>query len=171
MNLYELTGALLPLRAALDVAPVDEDGVVTVAPDLLALLDGIEGEYAVKLDACARVVRSLEAEADMVYAEAGRLLKRSEALRSNAERLCEAMRRSLVATGTQTVKGALFTVALRKGALRVDVTSADDLPPDYRRVHPETWAPDKKRIGDALKAGTDVPGATLVQSEPTLSIR
>jgi len=171
-SLYELTGNLIPLRAALDACEVDEDGVSAAPPDLLALLDGLEGEYSAKLDACARVVRSLEAEADAVAQEADRLDRRARALIANAERLKEAMRRSLVATGTASVRTTLFTIGLRKGSERVEVTDVGALPAAFVRVpEPPAPAPDKRAIGEALRAGRDVPGASLVRGESTLSIK
>lgn len=169
--LYEITAAILPLRHALDLAPIDEDGVAVVAPDLLTLLDQIEGDYAAKLDACARVVRSLESEADMVSQEADRLDRRAKSLLGNAERLKEAMRSSLVATGTQSVRTALFTVSLRKGSTHVEVSDPDALPAEFTVYVPAVRRPDKAEIAKALKAGHDVPGASLATGEPTLSIR
>jgi hypothetical protein len=171
VKLYELTAELMPLKAALEAADVDEDGVAAVPPDMLVALDALELEYTDKIHGCAKWVRSLEAEADMVLAEAERLRQRAKRLAEQAERLQDAMRRSLIATGTHCIKGQLFTVSLRRGSTRVDVTDDNALPTAFRRVVPETWVPDKKAIGAALKAGADVPGAVLAQGEPTLTIK
>lgn len=175
--LYELTGSVATLRGIVDLAEIDaETGEVAAPPDLLAVLDGLEGEYTHKLDACARVVRSLEAEAEMVAGEADRLRARSEALEKNAARLKEAMRLSLVATGTKSLRTALFTIGLSAGAERVEVTDGDAVPEVYRRAPPplpppSQWAVDKTTAARDLKAGAEIPGLALVRGEPRLTIR
>lgn len=175
--LYELTGAVATLRGVLDTAETDpETGEAVAPPDFLVLLDSLEGEYAHKLDACARVVRSLDAEAEMVAKEAGRLAARSDALERNAGRLREAMRQSLLATGTQSVRTALFTIGLAKGVERVEVTDLAAVPQVYRRAPappppPAQWPADKDTAKRDMKAGAEIPGLALVRGEPRLTIR
>jgi hypothetical protein len=122
------------------------------------------------------VIRSLEAEADMVAVEADRLDRRSKALLAQADRLSEAVRRSLVATRTHAVKGpgSLFTVSLRKGSQSVGVTARALVPAEFCRAPaappPEEWAVDKKAALPRLKAGEEIAGLVLVTGEPTLQI-
>lgn len=175
--LYELTGSVATMRGILDAAETDpETGEAVAPPDLVAVLDGLEGEYSAKLDACARVERSLEAEAAMLDAEAARLAARSSSLKKAAARLREAMRQSLLATGTKSVRTQLFTIGLAAGAERVEVTDLAAIPEVYRRAPPpppppREWPPDKDTAKRDLKAGAQIPGLALVRGEPRLTIR
>jgi hypothetical protein len=175
--LYEIAHTLATVRGILDVAEIDpETGEAAAPPDLLAVLDGLEGEYSHKLDACARVVRSLEAEGEMVEREAARLSARAEAITKSAARLREAMRQSLIATGTKSVRTDLFTIGLTASPERVEVTDLAAVPQMYRRAPPppppmREWAPDKDTAKRDLKGGSEIPGLTLVRGEPRLVIR
>jgi len=176
-TLYELTTDMREVLARLDAAEADPETGEVLAPDLVTeILDELEGEYANKLDAFARVVRTLDAESDMVLEEAKRLAARAEALTRQAERLKEAMRVSLVATGTKSVRTQLFTIGLAASPERVEVTDLEAVPQEYRRVpppppRPSEYPPDKDAAKRDLKAGKEIPGLALVRGEPRLSIR
>jgi hypothetical protein len=60
------------------------------------------------------------------------------------------------------------TLSIRAGQPKVIITEEGDIPDYYVRIKRE---PNKILIGAALKAGTNVPGATLSNAEPTLAIR
>lgn len=60
------------------------------------------------------------------------------------------------------------TVSLANGRQTVVITSVDELPQGYVAYEPK---PDKKAIGDALKAGEDIPGAMLQTGDTSLTVR
>ena len=60
------------------------------------------------------------------------------------------------------------TVSVTKPRESVTVTDADALPQGYFAL---VRQPDKKAIGEALKAGADVPGAALETGDPSLAVR
>lgn len=60
------------------------------------------------------------------------------------------------------------TLSVRAGTAKVVITDETAIPEDLQRVKRE---PDKARIKDLLADGFSVPGATLSNGEPTLSIR
>lgn len=60
------------------------------------------------------------------------------------------------------------TVFIAAGRPKVIITDEAQLPLQYIRVKEE---PDREAIGEALRGGTEVPGATLSNSEPAITIR
>ncbi len=176
-SLYELTADMREVMARIDSAEVDPETGEVLAPDVvLEILDEIEGSYANKMDACARVVRSLEAEAEAVAREAARLQDRATGLVKQAMRLKEAMRVSLIATGTRSLRTQLFTVGLAAGVERVEVTDLAAVPQEYRRAPappppPSQWPPAKDEAKRAMKDGAEIPGLSLVRGEPRLVIK
>lgn len=170
VTLYNLTGQY---RALTDlVERIDEEtGEVVEDAEIRAVLDGLDAAVDVKLDACARVVRELEAEAEVASAEACRLKRRADRLEENADRLKHAMRDSMLAVGKRKVTTALFTLSLRTPPPHVVVTDFEALPASLLRVVPERREPDKGAIRATIEAGKDVPGAELEDGEPSLIIR
>lgn len=82
--------------------------------------------------------------------------------------LCKLMHKILDAADLKKWELPEGTLGIRKGVPKVIIFEPKDIPEGYLRV---TVEPDKTLIGAALKAGANVPGATLSNAEPTLSIR
>jgi len=160
MKLYELASQyqeLIPLAENAD----DE-------ADLQAFydtLDGLQGEIGEKLENCAAVVKTIDAEAEAIAAEEKRLATRRRALQNSADRLKAYMRDGMDAAQMVKHKGKLFTISLQDNPPAVVVDDEASLPRDYCRVKVE---PDKTAIKDALKNGVEVPGVHL---EHTKSLR
>lgn len=174
--LHEVAGPLAALLALMDRAEVDEDGVVAVPFDLLARIAELRVELGPAVEAVAGRIESREALAVAIDEAATRLAARAEALRARAERDREAIRKALVATNTRKVEGPLYTVSLRQGSERVEVTDLAAVPLYLRRAPappppPEQWAPDKAEIAKRLKCGDHVPGCVLVRGDATLVIK
>jgi len=90
-----------------------------------------------------------------------RLDQRVEAMRSLMFKLMDAAR-------LKKLELAPATLSIRGGQPRVIVTDETALPADCVRIKRE---PDKHLIASYLKAGQEVPGATLSNSEETLAVR
>jgi len=142
-----------------------------LADDAETLTDTLDGLHAGQ-DMVARLVRqSIEDKASVsalkeleaTYAgRRSRLSARSEHQRDAAFDLMEAL-------GERKITRPEFTLSISKGRSSVVISNPDILPNEYwRRPSPE---PDKTKIGDALAAGQDVPGATLSNSPEKLTVR
>lgn len=166
MNLYDIAGEYVGLLARLE--SVDEDGVVVTDEDVAAELDGLQVTLENKLEACARVCRNLEAEAEAYSAEAARFTVKAKTRLNSVGRLKDYMVRAMEATGLDKVKGQLLEVRLLAGKPRVEVTDVDVLPLELCRRKVEA---DKVAIKKQLDDGVDVPGAKLVQGPPSLRIK
>lgn len=79
-KLYELTDEYNALWDALNDPEADWDAAET-------MLAQIEGEFDGKIESCAKVVRSMEAEAKGAKEEADRLASRAKTLESKAKGL------------------------------------------------------------------------------------
>jgi len=167
-RLYELTADLLALQEMLE-SPLDDEQV------LLDTLEGVQGEYELKLEAYCKVIKNLEADMEALKAEAKRLTEKAEVLKNNRDRLKKAMFDSLKATGKDKVKGQLFTVAIQRNGgvvpINYDKNNKNitaNLPDQLVKVE-ET--PNLDAIRALLEAGKVVDGFTLGQRGESLRIR
>ena len=165
MKLYEISGEYRTLLTRLET--VDEDGVVLTDADVAEALGEVQVDLEEKIQSCARMVRNLEAEADMLKTESRRLAERSARRQANADKLRVYMAHHMAQTELTHVKGVL-DVRLAAPRDSVEVTDVDVLPLEYcqRKV-----VPDKTAIRNAIKAGQAVPGAALVQGPPSVRIK
>jgi hypothetical protein len=110
---------------------------------------------------------------DALKAEAKHLTDKRKVLENNVDRLKRAMFDSMKATGTDKVKGALFTVAIQKNGGKLPVIMADDadlskLPDELVKV---MESPYLEAIRDWLEAGKVLEGFTLGERGESLRIK
>lgn len=132
MNLYELTGNVLALQNMLQDSP--DELPLEVIQDTLELT---QADYEYKLEACAKVVKNLEADIDAYKNEARRLIDRAKSLEKSIDNLKKAMFDSMKSTGTTKVKGQLFTVSVQKNGGKLPVildVPVEDLPDEVVKV-------------------------------------
>jgi hypothetical protein len=145
MRLYELTADLLTLQEMLEDTVDDQC--------LLDTLEGVQGEYEIKLESYCKVIKNIEADMEALKAEAKRLTDRRKVLEGNVERLKKAMYDSMKATGTDKIKGQIFTVAIQRNGGKLPVivdVPTEDLPDELVKV---VESPDLEAIGKLLEAG------------------
>ena len=146
MRLYELTADLLTLQEMLET-PLDDEQV------LLDTLEAVQGEYEMKLESYCKVVKNLEADMEALKNEAKRLTDKRKVLENNVERLKKVMFDSMKVTGTEKVKGQLFSVAIQRNGGKlpviVDVDVAE-LPDECVKV---VESPDLEAIAKLIDAG------------------
>lgn len=161
MRLYDMTEQYLDL---LEMAQDGGEGV-----DYAAMLDGMEGAIGEKLEGYCKVIKTMEAEAEALKAEALRLSQRKTSLDNQVTRMKEAMKTGMMRVGMDKHKGILFSVSITKPRDRVEVTNIQAVPSEYiKQAEPSV---DKKAVMDAIKAGATVHGVSIVQGESGLMIR
>lgn len=168
MNLYELTTEYEQIQELLETEAEANDGIVSdeLMERLTAVSDGIDG----KVEACAKVVKNLEAERDAVKAEMERLDARSTSLERNIERLKKAVIAAMERSGKAKVKTALFTVYPRE-SVSVDFEDEKKLPRDFCATEVVTkYKPDRLAMRKFMQEGGEIPGAWLV-TKKSLQIR
>ena len=154
---------MLSDQLRLDYAALDDETLADTLEGLSDLPQMIE-----------EVVRSSLEDEDLISA----LKTRAEVMAMRLSRLKERHQKkrqlaswALGAAGLPKLKAADFTVSLSEGALRLEINDETKLPPIY--LVPQPAKPDRAAITAALKTGTAVEGAGLVQGLPyiTVSVR
>ena len=164
-KLYELTSDLITLQELLEESVDDQL--------LQDTLEAVQGEYDVKMESYAKVIKNLEADVDALKAEAKRLTDKRTVLENNVKRLKKAMFDSMKATGKTKAGGQLFTVAIQKNGGILPVIVADDvdlsiLPDQLVKVEE---SPNLEAIRELLEAGKVVEGFTLGERGESLRIK
>lgn len=155
-HLYQLTAEY---RSAADkLADLDLD------PQTVAdTLEGLAGEVEVKAQAVACMVRNLQVTADAIKAHREQQKAREDAIRNRADSLLDYLARNLTACGIEKVEGPGIAIGWRKSSAVV-VDEPGLLPPHFwRQKPPPEPEPNKAMIGEAIKAGIEVPGAHVEQ--------
>lgn len=108
----------------------------------------------------AMFARNLEATAEAIREAEGEMAKRRKALESRAASIRSYLLQNMVRAGVTKIECPLFKLAVRNNPPSVVIDG--DVPAEFmRQPEPPPPAPDKKAIGEALKAGREIPGAHL----------
>jgi len=160
LSLYDLSEEALALD---DIAAMD-DGEWT--PEHEALAVELMEKLVVKADDFGGYFRDLEAREEVLDAEIKRLQDRKKRVASRLAWMKSYGCHDLQRIGRPRIEGTRFTLALQNNPPKVDVTVLPDaLPDEFVRVIPEVREPDKTALAKALKAGVEIPGVTLTQTQ------
>lgn len=156
MTLYEIDRAI---EDTLLLAIDPETGEVKDEA-LLDQFEQLQMDRDQKIENIGCFIKNLEADAAAIKAEAKNLAARAKAAENKAEHLREYLQFCL---GGEKFNTPRLAVSFRHSKkVEVDPDRLYDIPEEYLRYkEPE---PDKKAIGDALKAGQDIPGCELVEN-------
>lgn len=157
-SIYELTGQYLELQQMID------DGHEGLEDTLESIEDAIE----VKLENTAKMIRNYEAEVEVYKAEEKRLADRRKSAENQVKRLKEGMEMMMRAGDKKKIKTSLFSFNIHNNPPSVNVTDDALIPQEY--FVPVDPRLDKKALMAKLKAGEDVPGVELKQTD-SLRIR
>ena len=162
-TLYEITDDYLRLLEMLE----EEE---SIDPQAFAdTLEGIEGEFEIKADGYARVLKELNAEALKFKAEIERMTAKMNAITNNSARLKQHLYDSMKATGKTKFKTDLFSFSIRGngGKQSMEITDKEkNIPKMYmKRV------PDNEKIRKALESGENLSFAILKERGDHLVIR
>ncbi|MBC1484523.1 siphovirus Gp157 family protein [Listeria sp. FSL L7-1485] len=158
MKLYELAENYIRVQELLE-----ENKTKALEDTLDAITDGFHD----KAENIAKIIKELMADAEIVGIESKRLLKRKQALENNAVKLKNYLQTEMERLEIRKLKSSLFTIQIQKNPASVEVTNKTLLEPYFLLQEPKI---DKKRIAELLKAGNEVDGAVLIESE-SLRIR
>ncbi len=161
-TLYEITGDYLRLLEMLE----EEENIDPQA--FKDTLEGIEGEFEIKADGYARVLKELNAEADKYNAEIQHMAARRDSINNRGKMLKQHLYDSMKATGKLKFKTDLFSFGIQKngGVQPMEIVPDVTIPDEYCRKEP-----DNAKIREALKNGAELPFAVLKERGEHLSIR
>lgn len=161
-TLYEITGDYLRLLEMLEEdESIDEQAFKDT-------LEGIEGEFEIKADGYARVLKELNAKSLKFKAEIERMTAKMNAINNNSERLKQHLYKNMKATGKTKFKTDLFSFGIQKngGLQPMEIVPDADIPDEYCRKEP-----DNMKIREELKNGAELPFVVLKERGEHLSIR
>ena len=125
-------------------------------------LEGLSGELEVKATNVAAFVRNLEASAEAIKQAETEMSARRKAIENRAKRIRTYLQGQMERTGMTKIECPYFKIAIRDNPPSVVIDAESQIPAEFMRTpEPPPPSPDKKAIGDALKAGKDVAGAHL----------
>ena len=157
LALYEIADHYLADLQRLTELDLDEQTV-------LDTLEGLSGDLEVKATNVAMFARNLEASAEAIKVVEGQMAARRKAIENRAGRIRQYLKDNMERTGILKIEGPHFALSIKKNPPAVHVEAQELVPAEFFNVQP-TPPPelDKKRVGEALKAGKDVPGCRLEQ--------
>ena len=174
MKLYELSAEYETLYQALEELG-DEETETELGQAYTDTLEGISGEFDEKAEALAIIAKRFASDAEAVKQERIRLSEREKALNEKVKRLREYLLSNMQRTGKSKVETARAVISIRNNAESVQIEdSAAFLA--WAEKHDDTlltYKPpeiSKTAVKDAIRAGKQLPGASLVRTQ-TLQIR
>lgn len=129
-------------------------------------LDAIQDEREIKLDYIATMIDELKSDVEWAKERRAELLDKQRATERKAKSLMDYLTAALDDAGIKKVRTKNHILQPRNNRASVVVKSLDDLPAEYIKQK-NTVSADKTALYKALKAGVEVPGATLKPSRST----
>jgi hypothetical protein len=136
-----------------------EEAEGELTPELEQALAITEQELEVKSVGYSHVIRKTESDIDVIAAEIKRLQALKKSKENTIERLKSSVENAMVMFGIESISTATTVLSLRKSE-SVEITDESLLPKKYI-AEKVTYSPDKNSIKSAIKAGENVPGASL----------
>lgn len=154
MTLYELTGQM---RELLLVA-ADPD----VDPQVLKdTMEGLEGEFEIKADGYAKVMKELEGRENALTKEIQRMTSIRDGLKKNRGQMKELLRNAMKATGKTKFKTDFFNFWIQKNPPSLKVTGK--VPEEW--LIPQEPRVDNDGIKKAIAGGASFDWAHVEQEE------
>lgn len=162
VRLYDVADTYLQAIATL----TERDELPT---DVIAdTLEAVKGEVEVKAANVAAFIRNTEVEAEVLAARAKEMQARAKRAQVLADGLKAYLATHLMRCSLKEVKHEGVRIQLVKNPPAVHVENEAQVPAEFMRLPPlpppPKAEPDKKAIGEALKAGVPVEGCVLLQS-------
>lgn len=158
MRLYEISQQYIDFLSYLDANP-------DLPPEAIAdTLEAIEGEFDLKADNIACIIKDLDAEAAAIKAEEAALKERRIAKENRADRLREYLAANMQKLGKSKLETARNVIGFRKST-SVEIKDEETFKqnfPQYCRTKIEIA---KSEIAKLLKSGIEVEGAELRENQ------
>lgn len=163
-NLYELTNDYLQILSMLEDPELD--------PQTLAdTMEGIEGEFEIKAENYAKVMKNLEGDILAIKTEIDRLTAKKKALEHNIKSMKATLQTAMETTGKVKFKTELFSFNIQKTtpSVIIDEQYIENIPEEFLRYKdPEI---DKIAIKEALQKGKNLDGIAHLEQGTSLRIK
>jgi len=153
--LYELTTEYRTALAVLEESDLDEQTIKDT-------LEGMQFPVEEKAKNVALFVRNIEATVDSIKDAEKRMAQRRKLLENKIVSINDYLKSNMEACGITKIESPYLTLTIKKNPPSVQIERDDLIPAQYmKQPEPPPPSPDKKAIGEALKAGEIVPGCSL----------
>ena len=153
MKLYEINDAYYKWLEKVQ----ENEGELT--PEMLTEIDCIEGEFEEKGEAYAVLIKTLNAEAELIGSEEKRLAERRRRKENLSERLKERLAESMRIFERDKLETAKCKVSFRTSKA-VEIIDETLIPDEYFKTERKVIKTD---IKTAIAEGKEVAGAVLVE--------
>jgi chromosome segregation ATPase len=154
VKLYQLTDQYQNLLD--DITDCTDDGVAF--EDLASRLEMLEGDIAEKLEACAKMLRALDARAKTFKAEESFFKNKAKSANKSAEGLESYIQLQMEKIGMEEVKGKTLKIKLCRNG-NPSLICDGEVPEEY--TVPQPSEPDNERIRQELMDGNELGFANL----------
>lgn len=151
-TIYEMTAQATALYEMLQADEIDEQ----TFNDTLGAMGAAD-----KVESYCKVIRQLQGDIELFKNEVDRLTARKKATEKGVDRMKNALLAFLQQSGQDKVKAGSFAVSTAT-TQAVQITDESAIPRNYLVEQPPKI--DKIRIKNALKAGEEISGASLVKN-------
>lgn len=143
----------------------------TYGEDADLIRDCIEGETGLHeaIGKAALELAAVDAEVEGVQFAIARLTQRLDRYKNRVEGIREAIQAAMETAELTSLKTPAATLSIKPSPPRVEIVDIKAIPAVFLKQPPPV--PDKTAIKDALKAGESIPGTTLSNQPPSLSVR
>lgn len=124
MTLYELTGQFLEVNEMAENGEIDEETMQDT-------LESIECEIEVKAENYAKVIKNLEADAEMLEKEEARFHARRKTIENNIKRIKKNLENCMIAVDKKKFKTDLFSFNIQKNAPSLVIDNKNSIPAEY----------------------------------------
>lgn len=158
-HLYEIARNKAELERLMEYGDLDPQAIIDT-------LEAVEGELNEKAVNVAKVARNIDAAAAAVRQAGKDMLDRAARMEKRAESIRQYLLMNMLFSGITKIECPQFVIAVKHNPPAVVIDDEKFIPAEYlTQPEPPAPRPDKMKIRDALKAGEDVPGCRLVQSD------
>lgn len=155
MTIYEIDNAIME---AYEKA-TNEDGEI-IDERLFAQIEDLQLAREQKLENIACWIKDLEGDAAKIKTEAKTLTARAKAAENKAESLKRYLEWALAG---EKFKTARCSISYRRSTrVEVDESRLYEIPEEF--LHYKAPDVDKKRVGEAIKAGQEIPGCSITEN-------
>lgn len=163
VRLYEITDDIKHLTS------LAESGELTLE-QIADTLEDLESSFSDKAEAVIKVRQEMLSRVATIDNEIERLTNLRKSPGTNADRLEEYLKSSMIALGKDKMVLGLFAVTLRKSSKKLDKVDESKLPGRFFETIPASKKLDKRALLNAAKL-EDIDGVTLGDSKRSLTIR
>jgi formyltetrahydrofolate synthetase len=128
-------------------------------------LQSIECAIEVKAQNTVLLLKNLEVYSNGIDTEIKRLQTKKTAADNKYEYIKSYLLGQIELTGLAEIKTTIATIKKQKNPQSVEIFDESLIPAKFQTVVPQTYKISKAEISKELKAGIEVPGAKLIQSQ------